>query len=345
MLLLNSKAMREVVMLFFVLLVFFSNTTKAQDLHFSQFMFSPLSTNPANTGFIPDADYRIGANYRNQYSTVMAEPYRTYSVYGDAQLMRDRLESGWIGVGGILLSDVAGSGVLRSNKAYASFSYHQMLGQSSLISAGFNLGWVNKSINVNGLKFPDQFDGRFFDNNLPTAVQLQNTSVNYFDLQAGVNYAFFPTEDIYINAGYSMHHINRAKESFFSSGINERIPERHIAFLNAAIKCNDRLIVHPNVYYTNQRQSSSLLLGALGNINLSGNGEKQLLAGLYYRWKEAAIPMLGFEINSLQILFNYDVTVSGLRDYNQGRGAAEISITKKGFYGNSAIRHTLCPSF
>ena len=33
----------------------------AQDLHFSQFFNSPLTTNPANTGFIPDADYRIGA--------------------------------------------------------------------------------------------------------------------------------------------------------------------------------------------------------------------------------------------------------------------------------------------
>jgi type IX secretion system PorP/SprF family membrane protein len=220
-----------------------------------------------------------------------------------------------------------------------------MLGESSLLSAGFNLGWVNKSINVNGLKFPDQFDGRFFDNNLPTAVQLQNTSVNYFDLQAGINYAYFPTEDIYINAGYSMHHLNKAKESFFATGINDRMPMRHIAFLNAAIKCNDQLILHPNFFYTHQSMSSNLLAGALANINLSEKGEKQLLAGLYYRWKEAAIPMLGVEVNHLQVLFNYDVTISGLKNYNQGRGAAEISITKKGFYGNPAVRQTLCPSF
>ena len=40
----------------------------AQDLHFSQFMNSPLTTNPANTGFIPGGDYRIGINYRNQWS-------------------------------------------------------------------------------------------------------------------------------------------------------------------------------------------------------------------------------------------------------------------------------------
>ncbi|MBS1574874.1 MAG: hypothetical protein JST09_06180, partial [Bacteroidetes bacterium] len=36
--------------------------SSAQDLHFSQFFNSPLTTNPANTGFIPDGDYRLGIN-------------------------------------------------------------------------------------------------------------------------------------------------------------------------------------------------------------------------------------------------------------------------------------------
>src|ERR671917_454749 len=54
----------------------------SQDLHFSQWFNSPLTTNPANTGFIPDADYRVGANYRNQWSSVMTVPYKTMSAYG-----------------------------------------------------------------------------------------------------------------------------------------------------------------------------------------------------------------------------------------------------------------------
>src|SRR5258708_39442880 len=53
--------------------------TFGQDLHFSQFMNSPLLTNPANTGFIPQADYRLGMNYRNQWSAIMAVPYKTMS--------------------------------------------------------------------------------------------------------------------------------------------------------------------------------------------------------------------------------------------------------------------------
>jgi len=119
----------------------------AQDLHFSQFMRSPLSTNPANTGFIPDADYRLGGQYRHQFSNIMAVPYNTFSVFADGKLMENRLDNGWLGVGGMLLSDVAGAGSLRSNKLYASVAYHQLLGNASLLSAGFNLGMsTNRSI-------------------------------------------------------------------------------------------------------------------------------------------------------------------------------------------------------
>src|SRR5580765_3391069 len=82
----------------------------AQDLHFSQFFNNPLLTNPANTGFIPDADYRLGASYRNQYSNIMAVPYKTMSIFGDAQAFRNRIETGWLGLGGVILHDVAGTG-------------------------------------------------------------------------------------------------------------------------------------------------------------------------------------------------------------------------------------------
>src|SRR6202163_2195561 len=151
----------------------------AQDLHFSQWFNSPLTTNPANTGFIPDADYRLGANYRNQWSSIMAQPYKTMSIFGDAQVFRNRIHSGWLGLGGVILRDVAGSGNLTTTSAYSSIAYHQMLGYSSLISAGFNVGWVNKRINSADLRFPDQFDGKFFDNKLPTSVVIDQPNVNY----------------------------------------------------------------------------------------------------------------------------------------------------------------------
>jgi len=323
-------------------------SVKAQDLHFSQFFNSPLSTNPANTGFIPDADYRIGAHFRNQWAAILASPYKTLSVYGDAQLFRDRFQNGWLGLGGLLLSDQAGTGGLKSTKIYGSLAYHQMLGLSSLLSAGFNVGWANKRIDQSKLTFPDQFNGIFFDNTISSSAGsgIVNNNVSYFDMQVGLNYAYFPDENTYINAGYSIHHVNRPHETFFSDAPDSsRIAMRHIGFINALLKVNDRVIINPNAYFTTQAKSHELMIGMNANYDLGGGGEKQLIAGLYYRSGDAFVPMVGFEISNIRFTFSYDVTTSGLKNYNNSQGAQEFNLMKKGFYSNSSSRQVLCPSF
>ncbi len=319
----------------------------SQDLHFSQFMNSPLSTNPANTGFIPDGDYRLGVNYRNQWSTVMAVPYQTMSVFGDMQIMQN--ENGWMGIGGLILHDVAGSGNLTSNKIYGSIAYHQTLNLASLLSLGFNVGWSNKQINTTNLKFPDQFDGHFFDNHLPTSAILDQNNVSYLDIQAGMNYAYFPNENTYVNAGISTFHLNRPRESFFNAqpGIDNRIPMRHTAFINGSFKLNEQWIINPNTYFSLQAKSYEWVAGANAHYNLSGDGEKILIAGLYYRSSDAVIPMIGLGLKDYTFSFTYDATISTLRNYNNTRGAFEFSLIKQGVFNKfNGNRHDgMCPSF
>lgn len=317
----------------------------AQDLHFSQFFNSPLTTNPANTGFIPDADYRFGAHFRNQYSNLLSNPYKTLSIFGDAQIMRDRLENGWLGIGAVLLRDEAGSGTLTSTKVYGSVAYHQMLGYSSLLSAGFNIGWANKRIDPSKLKFPDQFNGKFFDVGVPTSVEFVNNNINYLDIQVGLNYAYFPTENIYINAGYSIQHVNRPEETFFNNPGGDQIPMRHIGFMNALLKVSDNIIINPNIYYTTQARAQEFNIGMNAAYNLANNGEKQLIAGLYYRAKDAIIPMVGLEYKNFRFMFSYDVTNSGLSSFNHSFGATEFNLIKKGFYNEATPRTSLCPKF
>jgi type IX secretion system PorP/SprF family membrane protein len=342
-----KKHFKIFLLFFFFLFLIGMENSFGQDLHFSQFFNNPLLTNPANTGFIPDADYRLGASYRNQYSNIMQVPYKTMSIYGDAQVFRDRIVNGWMGFGGAILRDVAGSGSLTSTKIYGSVAYHQLLGASSLLTAGFNLGWANKRIDQNKLTFPDQFDGQFFDATLPTSVQLLNNSVSYFDMQAGINYAYFPTKDIFINAGYSIHHVNRPKETFFEEDENSRLSMRHIGFINAIIKLNDQVIINPAAYYTNEASASELMAGMSAAYNLSGHGSKQIIGGLFYRYGDALIPMVGLEINHVRFTFSYDVTTSSLKNYNNSFGADEFNVMYKGFYNtfNGDRQQTLCPVF
>lgn len=339
----------KLIILFIACTLYIAPCALSQDLHFSQFMNSPLLTNPANTGFIPGGDYRVGVNYRNQWSSVMSIPYKTMSAFGDAQLFQNKSEDGWLGAGALLLRDVAGSGNLTSTRVYGSLAYHQMLNLGSLISLGFNVGWANKQINVTNLKFPDQFDGKFFDNKLPTAVALASNNISYLDIQAGLNYAYFPDENTYLNIGFSSHHINRPRESFFDEqpGIDNRIPVRHTAFVNGSFKLNDQWIVNPNAYFSLQTKSYEAVLGVNAHYNLSGDGENILLGGVYYRYKDAVIPMIGIGYKNYTFTFTYDATMSTLRNYNNTRGAFEFSLVSQGvfdhFTGNR--RDFMCPTF
>jgi type IX secretion system PorP/SprF family membrane protein len=334
---------------FLICALILAPSSYAQDLHFSQFFNSPLTTNPANTGFIPDGDYRLGINYRNQWSTIMSVPYKTMSAFGDVQVMKDKFNNGWVGLGGVILRDVAGSGNLTSTKIYASVAYHQMLGYASLLSLGFNVGYANKQINTTNLKFPDQYDGKFFDNKLPTSAfsYINDNNIGYLDMQVGMNYAYFPTEKVYVNAGFSAHHVNKPHESFFSgdAGVNNTVPVRYIGFLNGSFLLNDRVILNPNVYYTRQAKASELVGGLNAHYNLSGDGTYQLIAGLYYRNQESFIPMIGLGYNDYTFSFSYDATVSSLKTYNYSRGAFEFSLIKQGVINPNSKRITPCPSF
>ena len=104
------KTVRIYVKILIVISICISKYSNAQDLHFSQYFNSPLLINPANTGFAPDVDWRVGLNYRNQWASITPNPYKTMSAWGDMQLFNNRVENGCMGIGASLLKDVAGSG-------------------------------------------------------------------------------------------------------------------------------------------------------------------------------------------------------------------------------------------
>lgn len=331
----------------FIMATLFFGTASGQDLHFSQFFNSPLTTNPANTGFIPDSDYRLGAHYRNQWAQIPV-PYTTISMYGDAQLFRDRLESGWVGLGGVILQDRAGTGALTSTKLYGSAAYHQMLGNTGLLSAGFNVGFSAKRINPASLTFDNQWNGKFFDVNTPSGETFNSNTVSYPDMQVGLNYAWFPTDDLYVHGGVSVHHVNRPRETFFRAtpDYDNRLAPRYIAFLDAVIKLNNQWIITPAAYFSMQSKATNAMAGLHANFNVSGDGDQQLIGGLYYRAGDAIIPMIGYQWRNFTFMFAYDATQSTIRNFNGVSGATEFYLQHKGNYLNLGnIRQSLCPSF
>lgn len=315
----------------------------AQELNFSQYIHAPLLINPANTGFAPDADYRIGGNYRTQWSSV-GTPYNTMHLWGDMQLFGDKFENGWVGAGFGVLRDVAGSGTLTSTRAFGSIAYHQLLGYKGLLSLGFNVGYVDKRINISKLSFNNQWNGQFFDVNIPSNEPFIANQVGYLDLQVGLNYSLFASENLYLNFGLSGRRINRPVESFFAVGTgDQRVQPQYTAFFNASYKTNDNLwILNPNVYVNKVSNQTEVVAGMNAQRNISGDGYTQMLFGVYYRMGDAFIPMVGYQVNDLRMTINYDATISTLQSFNGTRGAYEISLVKSGLLsGDKSVK---CPT-
>ena len=337
--------MKKIKILFLpVLLAMLSVEAWGQDLHFSQYYNAPMLVNPANTGFNPDFDFRAGVNYRNQWASV-GSPYKTTSAWGDVKLLGNRIENGWIGLGGMLWKDQAGSGSLTGTTGMVSLAYHQMLGYNSLLSGGFSVGYTQKRIDVTKLTFDDQWNGIFFDANIPSFEPFTTNQVSYVDLQAGINYAYFASENFYFNTGVSVMHINTPRESFFDASVsNNEISRRYNFFINASVKVVDTWILNPNIYVSMVGNSREILAGINANRDLGDNGARQLIMGVYYRNNDAIIPLFGYQINDLKMTFNYDATISTLSKSNLTRGAYEISIVKSGIFPSSQGRQTRCPS-
>ncbi len=321
----------------------------AQDVHFSQFFASPHTVNPAQTAFF-DGDWRAGLNFKNQWPWANASEtftYRTVSVYGDGSIFNRRVPIGdKLGVGGNVVHDKAGDGGLSVTKARLSGSYHLSLDRFNdyYLSFGAGLAFVQKSVNHDQLYFNNQWTDNGFNKDIPSGETPEGNSLNFMDLTFGTMLSGEITRRISFQTGLAMYHVNRPEESFY--GKDNRLGLRPIAHAGATIQATERIKVSPGVMYSNQKRAQETVFGSLMSYKLpmKSQAEQKLFAGAYYRWDDAAIPLIGYQYASLRVLVNYDINVSSLTVASQGQGGLEISVVYTGVIsGNERLRVIPCP--
>ena len=104
---------------------------------------------------------------------------------------------------------------------------------------------------------------------------------------------------------------------------------------NGSFRAGDAWIVNPNVYVSKMSTAWEVVGGLNGQRKLNDDGSTQLIVGAYYRVSDAIIPLVGFQQSGYRVTFNYDATASSLKNYNQTRGAYEVSLVKQGLFGSS----------
>ncbi len=319
---------------------------RGQGLHFSQYYNAPLLLNPANTALMPETDYRVGVNYRNQWRAVPV-PYRTISAYADFQALRNRNVTNWLGLGLAFWNDKAGNGELSLSRTEGFVAYHIQVGEYNMISAGISAAAVQRTVDFNKLTFDQQWDGFHFNSGLPNGESGYVARTSFFDLAMGVNYAFFPNENLYLKVGVGLSHITQPKESFY--GQDNRLGMRPTGNIDLLMKLGASVILNPSVYYTTQKGASELIFGSLFQVNVSGvsTPTTQLILGIFHRWNEAMVGTIGLQYGHWRIMTSYDFTVSGLKVATKGRGAFELGLRYEGYYGflSQGRRTYNCPRF
>jgi type IX secretion system PorP/SprF family membrane protein len=152
--------------MFLLFIIHCSLFIKGQDIHFTQYNFSPLNENPAYTNLF-DGDMRFVGNFKNQWQSVPVS-YNTASASMDMNFVtlknHDR-----IGGGLLFYYDRAGDSHLSSLNAALSFSYQLNFGKNDVntISFGYQIGFVNRSFDYTKLFFDNQFNGDAFNLSIP----------------------------------------------------------------------------------------------------------------------------------------------------------------------------------
>ena len=342
--------MRNVLYTILLLCALTANRAQGQSMHFSQYYNAPLLLNPANTALLPENDFRVGLNYRNQWASVPV-PYSTFSAYGDAKIGGNKdneNHNNWLGVGIAFFSDKAGDGNLSLSQVQGDIAYHLQLNKSSMISLGISGASVQRSVNFDNLLFDNQWDGFNFSSYLSTGEKVGIMKTSFYTVGAGANLAIFPNENVYVKLGGGVLNINQPAESFYDSTTNV-IGFRPIANLDVLMRTGDALIINPSVYFTTQSGATEIVGGSLFRINVSKGGKQssQLILGGFYRVADAAIGVAGYQIGDIQFMANYDFTVSALTPYNAAHGALEFSLVySRAYHPNDGIKKTYnCPRF
>jgi len=316
----------------------------AQDVHFSQYFFSPLTLNPAHTGNFK-ADYRGFLNFRSQWKE-LGEPYETYSAGGDINFY----PKGQNYSGGFLFLNDRSGGDLLVNKVMASGAKHLRVAGFKL-HAGLQTAFIMKRIDPLRNSYPNQLNwniGRF-DPTLPNYEPGLIQKDNFLDINVGVA-AEKKIGKFIGEFGLAFFHLNRPKESL--NGQSVRIPVRKAITLGAGWQLNEKLTFKLHSLYGFTTKTSDWVSGFTFDYIFSSGPffNNSFFTGMMWRSginrnADAGIVTAGFNINNYTIGFSYDLTFSKLKTSVDMRGAYEIALIFRGRHTRITKKEVPCERY
>ncbi len=328
-----------------LVLVLLIPCAQAQDVHFSQFANSTLLINPATAGVYHGKE-RVTLNYKSQWSS-LGSPYTTYAASFERPFFRKRNSTNaHIGAGLHAYQDQAGDANFGTSQINLSLSGILPMNDVSTLSIGLQGGAAQKSADLANLTWGNQFDGEGFDPDLPS-FEIDNLSSSwYVDFGAGVFYEYIATDDhilgrdyLQFNIGLAYHHVNKPTLEFAVG--EDKLIEKYVGHIHMRRDIPDTYwSVLPSIIHIQQGPHRETYVGSLlryrfkyGTKYTGMITESALSFGVSYRFEDALIPQVYYEVSSYKIGISYDFTVSPLTETaGFAAGGFEISFVWANMY-------------
>jgi type IX secretion system PorP/SprF family membrane protein len=326
----------------------------AQDVHFSQYNYSPLELNPALAG-LNNCDYRLAVIGRTQWNTISASgnTFSSMGASGDFSVGKVTKFNSFAGVGISLQSDIAGVTSYVKNRASFTFAYHFMLdrrGNSSL-SVGLQFG-----VNHRGLYGNSTYDVQYntttpgYDASIPSGENFGRTNMLYLDAGVGALYSVnFKSNRNNIYIGIAANHLNQPNISWKSSGLfndngGDKLYIKTTIHGGGSFQVGDKAWIMPTFMLLFQGAAQQYNFGSLVKLRVGNNISTTFFyVGAQYRAPlDAVILQARLDYKGLSVGVSYDINVSKLVPASQTVGAPELGIMYQGCL-NRKPRPMFCP--
>lgn len=318
-------------------------STYCQDIHFSNYSYTPLFLSPAKTGEFA-GNYRVGGAIRDQYSSFFEKPYQTVLAYVDTNIDFGLGEKHWISVGMNIYADRAGDLSYQNSGMTGSIAYHLPLDPSykTVITAGIQYGVSQRNIDGSQYRSSETLNG---NNNDPDKMLLEDFKPSINDLNIGIDVKRWTSKTAYFNVGFAMNHLLKPDFRFTGSNIDNPVDRRLNLYGEYYVQSSKQLAIRPTIVYSKTFNFSNLY----GQFNLEYRLNKKsstlIKGGLGYRSGDALQMLAGVIFKGWDVGLAYDMTVSSASAYNNSFGAIELGI-KKIFIVNKKPKvkpKALCP--
>ncbi len=320
-----------------LLLAFSLTTAYAQDIHFSQFSETPQLINPGATG-VYDGYARAILNYKNQW-LAMGNSFNTLAGSFDLPVLAKKANKAHIGAGLNFFSDKAGDAKVGLTEVALSFSGILPVTRLSVLSIGISVGGAQHKADYSALRWGDQYDGKGFDNNINPNEPVAFTSAFYTDLSAGVYYEYYSgkntmerNEQKRLAVGFAYFHMNRPEQQYFSAV--EKLYGKYVVNINGFFDVTGTSVsIVPSFVCFVQGKSNEFNVGALVRYRFRNAtkvtgfvSESAISIGAHYRFSDALIPQVNFEMSNFSIGICYDINTSSYSTVSHHNGGAELSV-------------------